>query len=372
MVSRREVLCGAGALGALIVSGPSPAVGKVAVVPLRFGNLRLLVDAMIDGAAPVPLVVDTGAMISLLSEPFAKSKNYRHVGRIRATIAGKPDRYDVVEADRVVLEGGLDAGHVAFAIFPVQSLGDGAVGSISGGVFTIVDSELDFAAQRLLLFPDGSPSRAGWTRHAGAIVRGEGGGTQYIFAETRLGDATGRLLLDTGSPGALRLDPSWVRRAFPAYQSLNWSPLDRTGKERLVRLPVPFALGDFRDPSPLVRVRPGPAFSPLGVAGLALMRRLDLATSVRDRALFSRPNGAPEAAPAYNMSGLWIDRGGGAITAAQVGRGSPAEAAGIRPGDVLEGFGFEAMIQALNGRAGERVLLTAGGRAVELALRNYL
>lgn len=372
MVSRRDVLRGVSALGALLASRPCVSQGRVVAVPLRIGKGRVLVDAMIDGAGPVPLAIDTGAMISLLSEAFARKNAYRHVGKLSATIAGKDDRYDVVEARKVVLDGRVDAGRVAFAVFPVETLGDGAVGSISGGVFTIVDSEFDFRAQRLLFFPDGSPPRPGWTRHADAIVRGAGGGTRYIFARIGLGGAGARLLLDTGSPGHLRLDPSFVRHAFPGYERLNWSPLGRSDRERVVRLPVPFALGDFREERPLVRIRAGPAFSPQGIGGLSLLRQLDLATTVRDGTLYTRPNGMPPPAPGYNMSGLWVDRREGRIVAGLVGAGSPAQAAGIRPGDPLEGLEFQAMISALNQPAGERVRIVAAGRPVDLLLADYL
>jgi C-terminal processing protease CtpA/Prc len=76
------------------------------------------------------------------------------------------------------------------------------------------------------------------------------------------------------------------------------------------------------------------------------------------------------------MSGLWIDQRGGVLLAGRVGKGSPAEKAGIVPGDRIAGMTFGPMIARLNGRAGLEVSLqvTRGGakRDATLVLEDYL
>jgi C-terminal processing protease CtpA/Prc len=76
------------------------------------------------------------------------------------------------------------------------------------------------------------------------------------------------------------------------------------------------------------------------------------------------------------MSGLWIDRRGSDLFAGAVGKGSPAEQAGIATGDRIEGVEFEALIRQLNGNAGEQVSLgvsrDGARREVVLNLANYV
>jgi C-terminal processing protease CtpA/Prc len=76
------------------------------------------------------------------------------------------------------------------------------------------------------------------------------------------------------------------------------------------------------------------------------------------------------------MSGLWIDRDGARIVAGAVGRGSPAEQAGIRVGDQLGGRSFGDLIAALNGPAGSSlsldVIQASKRHTVNLILNDYL
>ena len=358
---------------ALAISTGVKAQIRAVAVPLRFGKTRLLVDATIDGGTPVPIIIDTGAHVSIVAREFARARRLSSVGRLPASIGGRRDIYDLVQARKMVLDGGVDVGSVAFAVVQPTTLGDEAPASISGGIFTIMDSEFDFAAGRLLIFPDGGPSRAGWTRHDKGIVS-RGGGPRYIFADAMAGPVPVRLALDTGAPTPLSLSEAVLRRAAPNWDSLNWSPAFMRGTtvQKIVRLPAPFSIGALRLERPLVRVWGESDFFDKGLVGLPLVRQLDLATSVRDGALYTRPNGYVPEGPRYNMSGLWVDRRGERLVAGAVGRGSPAEAAGVKVGDELGGLPFAPMIVRLNGPAGSTVNFTAGGRPIALTLRDYL
>jgi hypothetical protein len=370
--TRRGMLQCVGASAVVLSTGLKAQVRAVAV-PLRLGNARLLVDAVIDGGAPVPVIIDTGAHVSIVAREFARARRLSSVGRLPASIGGRSGVYDLVQARKMVLAGGVDVGSVAFAVVEPTTLGDEAPASISGGIFTIMDSEFDFAANRLLIFPHRGPSRAGWTRHDKGVVS-NGGGTRYIFAEAMAGTIPVRLALDTGAPTPLSLSEAVLRRAVPDWENLNWTTFHKEGSAvtRMFRLPVPFSVGGLRLERQLVRVRGGDGFFDKGLIGLPLMRQLDLATSVRDGALYTRPNGYISQWARYNMSGLWVDRRGSRLVAGAVGRGSPAEAAAIRVGDELGGLPFGPMIAALNGPAGSSVSFTAGGRPIALTLRDYL
>jgi len=185
-------------------------------------------------------------------------------------------------------------------------------------------------------------------------------------------------LLDTGAPGNPLFFAKVARKAGVDLDSQNWSPATTNGKEaRNYRSPVPLQIGGLTIERPLIRVTDQIAnFIEDGLIGLPTIQRLDLATEVKAGRLWTRPSGLPAEPDEYNMSGLWIDRKGDAIVAGLVGKGSPAEKAGIARGDRLEGYAFGQMIARLNGRVGQQVALsvTRGGqkRDVNLMLEDYL
>ena len=128
---------------------------------------------------------------------------------------------------------------------------------------------------------------------------------------------------------------------------------------------------------PLVRVTDEvPNFVEDGIIGLPIIQQLNLATEVKAGRLWTRPSGRPAEPDGYNASGLWIDQKGQQLLAGRVGKGSPAERAGIAPGDRITGMAFQPLIARLNGRAGDRVDLAVsrGGvqRTLTLTLADYL
>lgn len=372
MFTRRLFLSTAMSGTAVAIAAPTLAQPRAAIVPLRLERTRMLVEAVIDGAAPVPLIVDTGAHISLISDRFARERKLREVGKTPAIIAGTRDRYPVVEANRVVIDGGVDVGKIAFATMPVPGLGAGSVGSISGGLVTILDSQFDFPNRRLLIFPDGGPSRAGWFRHDRGIER-ERTGTAYLDARVTIGGRPVDVRLDTGSPSGLLLSETTLRRVVPDAQSLNWSPTPtRDGFARMVRLPGSLTIGTLVVDRPMVRLPSRDERFGHDLVGYPIIRRLDLATAVKEGVFYTRPNGLDADDRDYNRSGLYVGRRGAALYAQAVGRGSPAEAAGIRTGAALAGMDFSAMIRALNGPAGSKASIVVDGRPVDLTLRDYL
>jgi len=142
----------------------------------------------------------------------------------------------------------------------------------------------------------------------------------------------------------------------------------------IVRLAKPLAIGAMKMERPLVTLDMETHDSLFGSAlvGLPLIRRLDLATQVKDAVLWTRPNGGAYSEPSYNMSGIWVDREGSKLSIGAVGKGSPAEKAGLKVGDVIGGPPFQPLIAALNGPAGSSATFAVEGRTVTLTLEDYL
>jgi serine protease Do len=376
MFNRRQWLLGCGA-GLSVLALPrrlaAAATGRAYRVPVDLVSRRLIVTCTIEGQGPFAFGIDTGGVVSMIDAALAARLKLRKRGKTGLGIAGRIDRYQMYEAREVVFGNAFRQQAVLLAGLEGLGLGRGVVGMLAAGCMTTIDAELDFVAKEWRLYPDGGPDRSGWVPHEDAI-RSERVGSPHLFGKAAIGGEGLRCLLDTGAPSPTILRPKAARRCGIDLDAHNWSPAQSNGKEaRVFRAPQPLEVGGLTLDRALVIVNEqAPSFVGDGIIGLPVIQRLNLATDVKRGLLWTRPNGLPPAPWRYNMSGLWIDRRGNGIVADRVGKGSPAEAAGIAPGDRLEGLAFGPLIARLNGPAGQQVPLRVAGRDVVLTLADYL
>jgi predicted aspartyl protease len=378
LISRREVIVGCGAALALAgIPRQATAAGQLYEVPMDLGSSRLIVTCTIEGKGPFAFGIDTGGAVSVISTDVAEQLGLDQRGLTRLGIGGRYERYPMFEAREIIFGNAFRQERILLAGIDGDGLGRGVSGMLAAGCLTTMDSELNFGARVWRLYPDGGPSRSGWTPHDRAIQVNRLG-SPHLFGEVRLGDQTLRCLLDTGAPGTPMFFSKVARRAGIDIDRQNWSPATTNGREaRNYRARVPLAIGGLVIDRPLIRVTDEvDDFVQDGLIGLPTIQQLDLATEVKTKRLWTRPSGRPAPRENYNLSGLWIDQKRGAVVAGRVGRGSPAERAGIAPGDRLDGLAFRDMIARLNGRVGQQVALavTRGGatRNVTLELVDYL
>jgi hypothetical protein len=377
MLTRRNMLLGCGsALAAFSLAAGAAPVGRVYSVPVRIASRRLLVDSMIEGQGPFAFGIDTGAVVSMIDFDLANRLNLGKRGKTGLGIAGRSDFYQMFEAREVVFGGAFRQERVLLAGLQGLRLGRDVMGMLAAGCMTSMDSELDFAAMEWRLYPAGGPVRGGWVAHEGAVSPSRIG-SPHLFGNATVAGQPMRCLFDTGAPGPALLSPKAARRAGIGLDGQNWSPTQVNGRHsRVYRPSRPLEVGGLVVERPLIRVHDAPAFTDDGIIGLPIMQRLNMATEVGAGRLWTRPNGRSAEPEAYNMSGLWIDRKGELLSAGRVGRGSPAEQAGIARGDRIEGLPFAPLIARLNGIAGSQVPLrvSRGGasRDVLITLADYL
>jgi hypothetical protein len=101
-----------------------------------------------------------------------------------------------------------------------------------------------------------------------------------------------------------------------------------------------FSLGDasFDNPIAVVTDAKGGAFATPGLGGnigYDILRRFTVTIDAPGRMLYLTRNAAFGEPFAFTRSGLFLNRDGGKIVVTLVSEGSPAQRAGVRPGDVL-------------------------------------
>ena len=376
MFNRRQWLLGCGAgLSVLALPGrlAAAATSRVYKVPVDLVSRRLIVSCTIEGKGPFAFGIDTGGVVSMIDAALAARLNLQKRGKTGLGIAGRHDLYQMFEARELVFGNAFRQERVLLAGLDGMGLGRGVVGMLAAGCLTTNDAELDFVAREWRLYPDGGPRHEGWVPHEDAI-HAERIGSPHLFGQAAIGGQALRCLVDTGAPSPTILRPKPARRCGVDLDAQHWSPTQSNGKDaRIYRSRQPLEVGGLTLERALVIVNEqAPSFVGDGIIGLPVIQRLNLATDVKRGLLWTTPNGLPPEPERYNMSGLWIDRRGSGIVAGRVGKGSPAEQAGIAPGDRVEGNAFGPMIARLNGPAGQRVPLRVAGRDVVLTLSDYL
>jgi hypothetical protein len=384
MISRRNLLAGLGA--AAVWPGGAIAAGqRVLRASVSLEENRVLVAVGMVGKGPYIFMIDTGGVVSLIHDSLAKTLKLPIIGHSALGGTGGADIYPLYQARDFLIGGSIRQSSVALVGARDLHFGSDIEGTLAAGILTMADTELDFDAGELRIYPDGHGERAGFTRLHSSIRRIHSGqeGSPYIFADVAVGGQAFDCLLDTGAPRTLSLYGDAARRSGLWDDSRPYVPFRPSGLGgqgpigRIVRAPS-LALGGLSIDRPLITLHPpGAALSVVGdgVAGLALIRRFNLSIDARTRALWAQPNRQPAVTERYGLSGLWFDRKGDVAEVAGVGTGSPAAEAGMQVGDRVVGA-WEEALRSINRGPGSAVTLAVdrkgAKRAVSFTLRPYL
>lgn len=382
-INRRSFLTAAAGLGSLAIFRPVTANGQalpaIHDLPLTLSDRRVTMDVALNGQGPFTVVLDTGGQMSLLDKAFADRLRLPVIGTRKAQRVGRNVKSrNVRRVDELIFGGRLRQADAVFLETDDVRFHDGAVGSLAAGFLTSFDSELDLERRLLRLYPSGGPDRPDWQASDRAIEAAKlEGWSPHLFVDAQIGDARFRTLVDTGAPRGLLISPNISARL--GSHSGNWAPAFKKGNKlfRAYRATQSLTVGPLRIDNPVVIE--DEFVDDIGrqaVIGLEYLRRLNLATDVKRNRIYLKANANPAIPAKYNMSGLWVDRQGSDLLAGAVGKGSPAELAGIKVGEQLGGFSFSDMIDALNADQDSTVPLLVGKgsskRSVNLKLVDYL
>lgn len=372
-IGRRQAIIGAAATA---LWGRHAAGAEPASIPITLTDNRIIVGGSIGGSAIMPFVLDTGGEIGLIDLAAAEKLKLRQVGTRRLRLSFGDKNYPIFQASEVLLGGRFLMPVLALGGIE-RKLGNGAVGALPARVLTVTDGELDLDAGAWRIHPEGVSGLSGWTRFEKAIVqRGRNDDTRFLFADATINGKLLRFGLDTGMPSMMRIYRK-TAEAAGLWNAPRWSPGAPGGKTRLVR-PDSFEIAGATIPRPLIQIREEVDWKEFdtGLIGLPILRLFNLATSNRDGALLLKRNRQAPQEEHYNRGGMWVERAGAASVVMVVGPGSPAAAAGIKPGDRVTSPAFEVLIERTYDAPGTVLPLTveSGGssRSIDLTLTDFL
>ncbi len=335
--------------------------GEEVVLPTRRCGDFFIVDALIGGGGPYPLLLDTGAGTTILSPRVTEA-------------TGASRRMESIEIDAF-----LATGSIPCKTKPVQhlrrALGVHIEGILAYGVFEGMLLTYDYAAGEVRL-REGSFS-AEELEGPGVVATSEGT-RPFVRGATNAVDFT--ILVDTGSNGALALSQIERFEFETALRPTNGHMrIDGLYIDKAARLKGPMTIGPMHLERPVLKTA-----ATVSTVGQKILRHFELTfDQAQHRMRFRRVEGEPDdairAPSIYGMGAVFTPKEDRLIVRRLFG-GSAAAAAGLRVDDEILAINGESIAdrncgsESLRSGAPRRLELRVerGGREVTLAVMTGL
>lgn len=385
-LTRRFVVAGAAVSG--FAPGLSRANDTRIEAPVRYLFNRVWTGVWINGQGPLRFALGSGANLSAIAKTRADGLKMRLTSiPVRSGASGRP--VDIYQATTMNVGGVLELTRVDMGLMRGQDDEDND--RLFDGVLPLMPDRrtaLSVDSDKMIL--GGREPLGDRYRPIPTLRRYEQIGWRPRI-EAKIGGQTVRLLVNTGSPYGLTLFPQGARRLgaadWPgaAYERRgrqivdlegppdhavgplgsppvgvgtnmigrrrsaftrpnSTAPYDRTLDgpilTRVMRAP-PLQIGDLRFVGSVagVQISDTARHDDLdGMIGMELLRRLDLVFDPDDSCLWIRPNGRFDDPWRHDRAGFTLAQVGSTWRVTLVDPGSPAERAGLRPGDVAPGL----------------------------------
>ncbi|MBO9707636.1 MAG: aspartyl protease family protein [Caulobacter sp.] len=322
-----------------------PPEGRV-TVPFRLANNHIFVDAKVDGRGPFPFLVDTGGH-GILTSPTVAALDLKSVGDMPSGGAGEARASSgYVKVGRLEVGGMAMTGQTMlkldFSPKPVEGFQVG--GMLGFEMFRRFVTVIDYERGEMTLIDP-----AGF----GEAERGRAGvAVPFRFydhlpqVDGLVGDAPARLDIDTGSRSEVTLTRPFVERARlrEAYPG-GVTAVDGWGVGGPARSYVTrvrsLNLGPVKVDTPVA----GLATQSKGVftdenfegnVGSGLLKRFVVTFDYDRQIMYLRPIASPGAdVGVFDRCGCWLNLADHGFEIKDVATGGPAEAAGLKVGDVV-------------------------------------
>lgn len=353
--------------------GQSTAASAVAEVPFTLRDNLIILKARINGSTPLPVALVTGVPDSLVSKECAEQLRLpKRGGSWKArTVVGWDQRWSL--RDVTFDLGGLHHSPRAVTAAGLPALDPPLAGALGGDLFERFVVEIDFGGKQLRFYDPKSYHYAGTGRTLPLRLRG---GVPLIEAALPLScqpsirgefleaPTRGEFLINTGNPSTMRLYPQFVG-ARPGRNGATIGTANLTADARPARASVAFvpqlSVGPYSIENLHVMFSPPAPTAPSGAAGTIgtrILRCFNLVIDYPHRQLCLETNATFARVKSQGLTWDWstsfliyADGGfdlnlcGARLEATQppydrfvvmrVRRGSAADQAGLREGDVL-------------------------------------
>ena len=339
------------ALVALLVAGctslpssfrrPPPQPGHttlgapLVVLPAQMLDNYLIVEARWDRSGPYHFLVDTGSSVTLVTPALAKRFASTNAPLDGLHVRVKSAEGAIAELPPATLRR-IELGEARFDEVPVlvydcapltAHLGVKIDGVLGFPLFRDTLLTLDYPRSRVLLQPANTTALIPGT----SVPLDDSGKTPLI--RVRLGDRTLVALVDSGSDAPLSLNPVGLAPRFVNGPRAGATVGTLTGDrpQQVGRLAETLGIGDFVLPRPIVDLT-----DELSAVGGEILKNFTVTfDQEHDRVIFFRDAHEPIVSPSHRSAGVSFTKTPAYWRVAGVVPGSPAETAGVQPGDLV-------------------------------------
>ena len=362
MIGRREamtVIAG----GTLLPGIAFSAERRVVAAKIAIEDNRVLIGVEMNGKGPFVFMIDTGTYLSFIRPDVAKQIGLPVQARERSRGVGGSDVYTLYRASDFIIGGQIRQPTVMLSDAFDFGYRAGVQGALAAGVVTAMDTDLDFDAGELRVYPDGRGERPGYVAIDSSIPAADRGSSRIVVT-VQLDGKPLRCILDTGSPQMLMLNQKAARRLGYWDDARPYAParirgIGGTGPiSRTIRAGS-VEMGGAKADRPLVILLGNDAAGEGtdAILGLSFIRRFNLSIDTAGKRLWVKPSIQPAVPERYALAGVWLDKDGSRIVVRAVGAGSPAARAGIAVGDAIVEMTWDAALAAIGGVEGKTVRL---------------
>ncbi len=319
-------------------TGPGPQRTRLSepmvILPGRLIGNHLVIETPVDRSGTAHFLIDTGSSVTLIAPEFAArlgtgpARGAPHI-RVR-TASGAFATLPGVTLRRLTL-GGARFEQVPALLYDTTELsahlGVRIDGILGFPLFRDTVLSLDYPRERLILTSPESPQLVPGSSFSFSPAN------RVPLIPIQLHNRTVYVLIDSGSDGPLNLNPlgldlNFVHGPRPGA-TVSTLAGDRT--QKIGRLDADVTMGSYRLPQPVVDLT-----DQLSSLGGGILRHFSLTFDQRrGTATFYRESTAPLRLPPVRSVGLGFSRTPAYWRVARVIADSPAEGAGVLPGDLV-------------------------------------
>jgi hypothetical protein len=379
MINRRQIALGAAGLA---LPWPGLASAQTVAAPFVMTSQRILMPVLLNGKGPYPFVFDSGAAMNCIRGSTARDLGLKPNGTLQS---GK-FTYPSYQLQDIVVGGSVRLGNLN--AMQLDDIGQEADGLLAANLLTGRDSVLDFDLRQWRAYLDGpkAPMEPGFVQLPAEILPKQIPNANFsrrIFVDLVLdGRRMPQCLIDTGTPRPIVVSNQQGEALGYLRPEVPYAPVRAGGGvdptkyvARLVRAKE-VAIGPLRFERVMVLVRPPGASGPDYVMGLPVIHAMNLRVRAREGEVWAKKSQAPPSDVDYSATGLFLDGASGLVTVVDVGAGSPAAGAGVRPGDTLPDIPPQEAGRVANAPPGTALTLaiSSGGqsKSIDLVAAAYL